>query len=182
MADRHQLIAALQRHKPCHERESSSRDRMVSFIETVDDCFFRTYLAGHVTGSGMLVSADGQRVLLNHHKFLNIWICFGGHADGEEDILSVALRETQEETGIDDIRLLFDGIFDVDIHAIPENPKKGEPAHEHFDICYLLQAGHDNFVVSPESLDMKWCAYDEAIEVCRHDERMIRMLGKWQAL
>ena len=120
--------------------------------------------------------------MLNHHKFLNIWICFGGHADGEEDILSVALRETQEETGIDDIRLLFDGIFDVDIHAIPENPKKGEPAHEHFDICYLLQAGHDNFVVSPESLDMKWCAYDEAIEVCRNDERMIRMLGKWRAL
>lgn len=182
MADRHQLIKDLQQHGVSHGRESLSRDRMISFIESVDDCFFRTHLAGHVTGSGMLVSADGTRVLLNHHKFLNIWICFGGHADGEEDILSVALRETQEETGIDDIRLLFDGIFDVDIHAIPENSKKGEPAHEHFDICYLLQAGNDNFSISTESLDMKWCTYDEAVHICQDDERMLRMLGKWQAL
>lgn len=130
----------------------------------------------------MLISVDGQRVLLNHHKFLDIWICFGGHADGEEDVFNVALRETIEETGKADIVPVRGTVFDVDIHAIPENPRKQESPHEHFDICYLLQAAEtDDFTLSEESLDMKWCGYDEAIQICARDSRMLRMLEKWRS-
>lgn len=183
MSDRATLIQSLRDHKAQPGREELSRTRMISFVESEADCFLRTHLAGHVTGSALVVSVDGQRVLLNHHKFLNIWICFGGHADGESDILNVALREACEETGKTDITPVMSSIFDLDIHAIPDNSKKNEPPHEHFDICYLLRAtANDDFILSPESLDIKWCGYDEALDICKDDSRMIRMLNKWQCL
>lgn len=159
--------------------------KIKSLIETYgDDCFYRTHFGpGHITGSGLLISADGKRVLMNHHKFLNIWICFGGHADGERDVLNVALREVIEESGIADVEPVTDDIFDVDVHAIPPNPKKGEPAHSHFDIRYLFRVRHaanERFSESDESLNLRWCSHGEAKKLADpNDLSMHRLLDKW---
>ncbi len=119
---------------------------------------------------------------MNHHGTLDKWICFGGHADGEMDIANVALRELQEESGITDVAFVMNDIFDVDIHPIPANPKKSEPAHEHFDIRFLFRVtGNENFAVSDESHAMKWCAYDEAL-LLAGDDSMRRLLQKWNVL
>lgn len=155
-----------------------------ALIDNHPDCFYRTHFdPGHITGSALLLSADGNRVLMNHHKFLNIWICFGGHADGEKDILQVALREAIEESGIEDIEPVRSTIFDVDVHAIPPNPKKNEPAHKHFDIRYLLRvrnAVNENFAKSDESVNLRWCNYDEAQKLADPaDLSMHRLLDKW---
>lgn len=155
-----------------------------TLIDNHPDCFYRTHFdPGHITGSALLLSADGTRVLMNHHKFLNIWICFGGHADGETNILQVALREAIEESGIDDIEPVRTTIFDVDVHAIPPNPKKNEPAHKHFDIRYLLRvrnAVNENFAKSDESVNLRWCSYDEARKLADPaDLSMHRLLDKW---
>jgi 8-oxo-dGTP pyrophosphatase MutT (NUDIX family) len=157
-----------------------------NLIDHHPDCYFRTHFKpGHITGSALLLSADGNRVLMNHHKFLNIWICFGGHADGEKDILQVALREAIEESGIDDIEPVRSTIFDVDVHAIPPNPKKNEPAHKHFDIRYLLRVRHaanESFAKSDESVNLRWCSHDEARKLAHPaDASMHRLLDKWAA-
>ena len=157
-----------------------------SLIENHPDCFYRTHFdPGHITGSALLVSADGNRVLMNHHKFLNIWICFGGHADGERNILNVALREAIEESGIEDIEPVQTVIFDVDVHDIPANPKKDEPPHKHFDLRYLLRvrnASNENFAGSEESLGLRWCDYTEAKALASPlDPSMHRLLDKWRA-
>lgn len=177
------MLDVLNAYTPTQAEEAHLRE-IKTLIEHSPDCFHRTHFdPGHVTGSVLLVSADGLRVLMNHHKFLNIWICFGGHADGERDILNVAMREVVEESGIADIEPVTGHIFDVDIHDIPANAKKNEPPHRHFDIRYLFRvrnAVNENFAQSDESNGLRWCDYDQAMGLASPaDVSMHRMLAKW---
>src|SRR4051812_11873628 len=102
--------------------EADCRQRMVALLETAPRCFHRDCFPGHFTGSGLVVSANGTQSLLHHHRFLDRWLQFGGHCDGEENVLGVALREAEEESGITGLIVASRKPFDLDIHAIPENP------------------------------------------------------------
>lgn len=169
-------------YRPC-EDESRHWEDIMRLMDTGDACFYRDHFnPGHMTGSGLLISADGKRVLMNHHKFLNMWICFGGHADGEQNISFVAMREVIEESGIANIEQVG-GIFSVDVHDIPFNAKKNEPEHKHFDIRYLFRvcdAKDENFALSEESNSLRWCNYEEAWALAApHDHSMHRLLMKW---
>ncbi len=132
-----------------------------------------------------MLSHDRQRVLLNHHKFLNMWIGFGGHADGEMDIFSVCRREIMEESGIENIEPLTLSIVDVSVHPVPDNPKKGEPAHKHFDIRYIFcvkDRADERYAVSDESVSLRWCDYNEAMTLVNPDDKICRLLRKWKKL
>jgi hypothetical protein len=95
---------------------------------------------GHFTGSALVTNARGDKVLLMRHKYIGRWMQFGSHADGDPDLSKVALREASEESGFRQHKCsVLGGLFDIDIHPIPANPKKNEPAHEHFDLRYLLE-------------------------------------------
>ncbi len=181
------MLEALSLYRPT-DVELQAHGDIRSLIERdAPQCFYRTHFdPGHVTGSGLLISADGSRVLMNHHAFLDIWICFGGHADGEQDIFNVALREVVEESGIENIEPVMTGIFDVDVHPIPANAKKNEPPHRHFDVRFLYRVkdkADEAFAQSEESKNMRWCSFDEAVKLAApHDISMHRMLHKWRDL
>jgi 8-oxo-dGTP pyrophosphatase MutT (NUDIX family) len=178
------MLDLLRSYKPEAGEENYWRD-ICALVETHGDrAFYRDlFNPGHITGSGLLTSADGMRVLMNHHKFLDIWICFGGHADGERDILNVALREVMEESGIEDLEPVSQMIYSVDVHDIPYNPRKNEPSHRHFDIRYLFRVRHveyEKFVQSEESQSLRWCTYLEAKTLAAaNDSSMHRLLDKW---
>ena len=176
-----QLLKQLDEFAPQDAEENVHRTRIISLLSTNPNCFYRTdFNPGHVTGSALLISVDGSKVLMNHHKSLNKWLCFGGHADGSADIFDVARREVMEESGIENIAPACDGIVDVDVHPIPANKTKNEPAHEHFDIRYLFRArGSDAFLISEESSALRWCDYEEAMRLGL-DDSMKRLLAKWQ--
>ncbi|CFX05134.1 NTP pyrophosphohydrolase [Candidatus Filomicrobium marinum] len=150
------LLADMAAVEPFDEKERADIRATIEFLRRDSNPFDRTNFAGHITGSGFLLSPDRQSVLLTHHAALDKWLQFGGHADGEADIRNVALRETEEESGKTDIKLFTPGIFDVDVHEIPENPNKGEPRHLHYDIRYLLLARSLDFKVSHESKALQW--------------------------
>lgn len=150
------LLADLAAVKPFDQKERLDLAATVRFVQGNTNPFDRKNFAGHVTGSGFLLSPDRERVLLTHHAALDKWLQFGGHADGEADIRNVALRETEEESGKADIRLLTAVIFDVDVHEIPANPKKDEPRHLHYDIRYLLRADSLEFNANHESKALQW--------------------------
>jgi 8-oxo-dGTP pyrophosphatase MutT (NUDIX family) len=135
------LRAALLRHAPADERETADLSHIVRFVAAEADPFDRRNRTAHLTGSAFVVSADGERVLLLHHRKLGRWLQPGGHADpGESSGEVVALREAREETGIAGLLLhpRAPRPFDVDVHDIPA--RDGEPAHQHLDLRYLVVA------------------------------------------
>jgi 8-oxo-dGTP pyrophosphatase MutT (NUDIX family) len=122
--------------------------------------YHRDHLPGHITGSAWVVNAARSKVLLLHHKKLNRWLQPGGHADGDENVLQVALRELQEETGLQKVKQLIEGIFDLDIHPIPT--RKDFPAHDHYDVRFLFEADERSpIMVSEESFAVKWILFEE---------------------
>lgn len=149
-----QLVQELQLYKTSFAEEKAF---VLSFLDLLksEDAFQRTHLSGHITGSSWIVNADRTKVLLVHHAKLNRWLQPGGHADGDEHVLRVALREAEEETGLKKLTLLNESIYDLDIHIIPT--RKDFPQHLHYDIRFLIQANEtEQIVVSEESHDVKW--------------------------
>lgn len=125
------------------------------FLRAHEAPFHRESLLGHVTGSAFLLNGDASHFLLMHHTKLGIWAQPGGHCDGDRDVLAVALKEAQEESGIDALMPLSQDIFDVDIHDIPV---RGDvPPHKHYDIRFLMKTqGNDALVQNGESLALRW--------------------------
>ena len=80
--------------------EMSSRARFLDLLATTPRCFSRDCHPAHFTASAWLVSADGERTLLMHHRKLDRWLQQGGHADGDADLAVFALRAAREETGL----------------------------------------------------------------------------------
>ncbi len=136
---RQELLNLLYNYKTAFMEEGAYLSRSVEFVLEHTDCFFRELWPAHVTGSSWVVNQQRTHVLMLHHKKHDQWFQPGGHADGQADILGVALRETSEETGIDPhlIKLLSNAIFDIDIHSIPAI--HNEPPHEHIDIRFLVE-------------------------------------------
>lgn len=182
-----QLTSAQERVLACLRgyRQASSRDQeahvlFANFVSRHPDCCERTLAEGHLTGSAWLVSADGQRVLLTHHRKLDRWLQLGGHAEGDPDLAAVALREAQEESGIDALSIEGD-VFDLDRHLIPA--RGDDPAHWHYDVRFVVRAfGDESFTVSDESHDLAWRHIDELASDASVDESVRRMALKWISL
>ncbi len=152
--DRKSLTKALIDYSSTFKEEELFR---IEFLELLkeDRCFHRDHFPGHITGSSWIVNKDRSKVLLVHHAKLNRWLQPGGHADGEENVINVAIREAEEETGVTGFRILHHGIFDLDIHVIPA--RKEIPEHLHYDIRFLLEADENApLLISEESHDVKW--------------------------
>jgi 8-oxo-dGTP pyrophosphatase MutT (NUDIX family) len=140
-------------------------------------CFHRDFLPGHITGSAFIVDQQAEHVLLTHHAKLNKWLQPGGHADGDENVLRVALREAEEETGLRSFSIVDnENIFDIDIHTIPA--RKNFPEHLHFDIRVLLIADRSEpLQITEESHDLRWIPFNDLVAFANNDS-LTRMLEK----
>jgi len=176
---RAQLRAAFASHA---QRCPAQAELVDEYVDLLADplAFSRERLAGHFTGSAWLVSQDGQRVLLTHHRKLQRWLQLGGHADGEVDLAAVALREAEEESGLRGLSLEGE-VFDLDRHWIPE---RGEvPGHWHYDVRYVVRAGEDEaFAVSEESLALAWVEIASLLDDASADASLQRMARLWRGL
>ncbi|PPT74321.1 NUDIX hydrolase [Xanthomonas arboricola pv. populi] len=160
--------------------EAELAEQFARLLDDATNPFLRERVEGHFTGSAWVVSADGTRTLLTHHRKLQRWLQLGGHADGDRDLAQVALREAQEESGLSGLRLADATIFDLDRHWIPA---RGEVAgHWHYDVRYVVMAGADEaFEVSEESLALAWRPVAELLADPQLDPSMRRMAEKWVA-
>ena len=130
------LIVSLQRHASRFPDEKIFCDATIAWIQKYREfAFVKDNLEGHITASMLITNIEKTKVLLMFHKKLQMWVQFGGHADGESNTLSVAIREFHEESGIDIEPDISPDIFVVDVHTIPLHGSR--PLHKHFDIMYL---------------------------------------------
>lgn len=174
---RFDLAAALAAYRSAEPAEQAARPLFTAFLGSSPEAFERHHPPGHFTGSAWLVSADGQRVLLTHHRKLGRWLQLGGHADGDDDLPRVALREAQEESGLASLEV-EGGIFDIDRHAIPA--RGSEPEHWHYDVRFVVRAtGSEAFEVNEESLALAWRPIAEIAADPDADESLRRMARKW---
>jgi 8-oxo-dGTP pyrophosphatase MutT (NUDIX family) len=172
------LLELLRRYRPVDAADAACRARFTAFVESQPRCFERSLVTGHVTGSAWITDRNGSRVLLTHHRKLNLWVQPGGHADGDPDVAAVAAREALEETGLPGLVIRGNGIFDLDIHPIPA--RGAVAAHEHFDARFALQATTtEDFQVSAESHALAWVPLDELEQVSR-EPSLLRMREKWR--
>ncbi|MGB3748400.1 MAG: NUDIX hydrolase [Rhodanobacter sp.] len=173
------LIEALHRYRDQWHGDADVAMQFEVFARTQPDAFERGNRAAHFTGSAWLVSADGGRVLLMHHRKLDRWLQPGGHADGDTDLARVALREAEEETGLAGLGVDGD-IFDIDRHRIPA--RGNEPEHWHYDVRHVVRAGADeSFVVNAESHALAWRLVGEVVNDETLDASLRRMARKWLA-
>lgn len=177
---RQPLLALLRAYAPVSLDEQRKRDEIIAFVEAHTECFRRELLVGHITGSAWVVNEKHNKVLLTHHRKLDKWLQLGGHCDGDNDVLRVALREAIEESGVFDIMPLSADIFDLDIHLIPERRTATtfEPEHFHYDARFLLQA--DDAVplrITSESKDLRWVRLED-VHNLTDEESMLRMVEK----
>lgn len=171
------LIELLRRYAVDHPEEGATTGRVLALVEGEPRCFERDcFRPGHVTASAWIVSRESRAVLLTHHRKLDRWLQLGGHADGDPDVLRVALREAREESGLEDVRPVGEVIFDVDIHVIPA--RGDEAAHEHHDVRFLLEADRRAPLrITPESKALAWVPLDRVAELTE-EESMLRMVRK----
>lgn len=175
---RQTLIAALNDYLTTLPPERDMVQRTLEFVLQHADCFERSLLEGHVTGSAMIVNEARTTTLLIHHAKLNRWLQPGGHCDGDPDCLHVAIKEATEETGLT-VRPATGHILDVDIHLIPE--RGNIPAHYHYDVRYLLMADDTQTasLATREVKDARWIPLDEVANY-NNEESVMRMVRKVQ--
>lgn len=160
------LKEQVERYVPFDEAEERIKDYLLKWIDTFEDVLTRENEFGHFTSSAFVVNKERTKMLVVYHNIYDAWIYPGGHADGEENLLSVAIREVEEETGLKS-KVLDDSIFAISASPIAGHIKRGKyvPAHTHLDVVYLLEADDKEPLVfrEDESKGVKWITFEDAI-------------------
>ncbi|MEI6806293.1 MAG: GrpB family protein [Myxococcaceae bacterium] len=176
--DNKDLFIKLTKYNPASPKELAYKERMLELLKNTPNCFERSSLKAHFTASAWLLNKAGDKALLMHHTKLDRWFQLGGHADGDHNLLRVAIKESQEESGINQIVAVDSNIFDIDIHPIPARGDK-EPGHEHFDVRFLLEVTSDEDVIqNGESKELRWIGKNRK-ELPTDSESVVRMFDKW---
>ena len=159
------LKEELEKYIPYNEQEERDKEQMIEFINNFDDVLTRNNNFGHFSASAFVVNNDRNKMVVVYHNIYDGWIYPGGHADGEEDLLSVAVREVEEETGLK-VKVLNNDIFGIQSLPVMGHIKRGKyvSAHTHYDVVYLLEADDNIPLVyrEDESKGVKWISFDEA--------------------
>lgn len=159
------LKEQIENYKPFDEQEEQDKEQFLRFINTFDDVLTRNNIFGHFSASAFVVNKEKNKMVVVYHNIFDGWIYPGGHADGEEKLLNVAIREVEEETELK-VKVLDNSIFSIQSLPVKGHIKKRKyvSAHLHLDVVYLLEADENQNLTfrEDESKGVKWIPFDEA--------------------
>lgn len=175
---------------PQNQQEQGDKKMMLDYLRMFPhNILTRDNQIAHITSSGFIVNPDGTKVLMAHHNLYQAWAWTGGHADGESDLLGVALREAREETGITHVRPLSREIASLDILPVWGHVKRGQwvPAHQHLNVTYLLVADESDPLSSRdgENSGVAWLPAKGLLEITNEwqmDQVYTKLLERARAL
>lgn len=155
-------------YRPRCEQEARDKAVILDFIAKNPDAFLRSNLIAHMTASAWVTDREREHVLMVYHNIYDSWSWTGGHADGERDLLSVAVREVREETGVQHVRPVTEDIFSLEVLTVDGHEKRGEyvPSHLHLNVTYLLEADRRDtlHICAAENSGVRWFTPEEALQ------------------
>lgn len=164
------LKEQIQNYKPYNEQERKDKQTMLKYLNIFDDCLTRNNEFGHFTASSWAVNKERTKVLMIYHNIYQSWTWTGGHADGESDLLNVAIRELKEETGVQNVKILNPHIFSLEIPVVEGHVKNGKyvSSHVHLNLTYLLEVNENEVLrMKPdENSGVKWVDLQDIEKVC----------------
>lgn len=175
----------IENHDPYDEIEENDKELFLKFIDTFNDVLTRNNTIGHLTASAFILNENHTKTLVVYHIINDGWAYPGGHADGENDLLNVALREVEEETGLK-CKVIFNEPFFISCDPVKGHFKNGKyvSSHLHFDVLYLFEAD-DTIPLSyreEESKGIKWVSLNDACDhsmcdfVKKNNERILKKI------
>ena len=161
------ILAKIEAYEPYNAQEARDKERILRLMAENADIFTRENDRAHMTASAWVVNAARDKVLMVYHNIYDSWSWLGGHADGEEDLLGVALREVREESGLTKIRAVSEEIYSLEILTVGEHRKNGKcvEEHLHLNLTYLIEADEEEplHVKEDENSGVRWFTVEEAL-------------------
>lgn len=160
----------IEKYSPVNEQEKKDKQFILKAISDFDDVLTRSNEYMHFTSSAFIVNKKRDKVLMIYHNIYNSWAWTGGHVDGEDNFLSVAKREVQEETGLENVKVLNDGkIISLDTLPVLGHFKRGKyvSAHIHLSVAYLFEADDNEKIrIKPdENSNIGWQDIDKVVDL-----------------
>ena len=168
------LKEQIEKYIPYNEQEASDKELMLEYIDKFEDVLTRKNKMCHFTASNWIVNKDRTKVLVIYHNIYKSWAWTGGHADGDSDLLHVAIKEAEEETGLNNLKLLSDGIYGLQILTVDSHIKRGKfvSSHLHLDCCFLLEANEEEKlrIKEDENSGVKWVEIDKVTKLTNEEK------------
>lgn len=159
---------SLESFKPYNEQEEKDAELFKKSINDFNDILTRENEYCHVCSSAFITNKERTKVLCAYHKIYDSWTWTGGHVDGDDNLEYVAEKEAYEETGIQNLKLLYKQPISVDTLPVPGHFKRGKfvPAHIHLSFAYLYEANeHEKIQIKEdENRWVVWLTYKELIK------------------
>lgn len=163
------LYEQIKNYNPANEQEINDKEQMLQFMEQNPDYLVRDNQIGHFTASIWTVNKERTKTLMVYHNLYDSWSWIGGHADGEENLCAVAMRELQEETGVKHAALVSEEILSLETLTVSGHVKRGRyvPSHLHFNVTFLAEAEENEELIvnRDENQAVKWWTFEEALKV-----------------
>ena len=163
------LFENIRNYKPLNQQEASDQKRMIEYMRHNANYLNREDEIAHFTASMWTVNRERTKTLMVYHNIYDSWSWIGGHADGIEDLCSVAMRGLKEETGVGNAVLVSPEIFSLEILTVDGHVRKGVyvPSHLHMNVTYLAEADENQelMVNSAENQAVKWWSFEDALRV-----------------
>ena len=162
------IYSQIEKYCPFNEQEQQDKLRILHFLKNNPDAFERSNMCAHMTASAWVINPEATKVLMVYHKLYDSWSWTGGHADGERDLLALAVREVQEETGVQNVRPVTEDIYSLEVLTVDGHVKRGEyvSSHLHMNVTYLLMADeHETLhICEDENSGVAWFSLEDALK------------------
>ena len=166
--NRAELAEAIREYSPWNEQEERDKINILAFLEKNGNAFLRENEYAHMTASAWVVNKERTKALMVYHRIYDSWSWTGGHADGETDLLSVAMREVSEETGVKNVKPVSDEIFSLEVLTVDGHEKRGKyvASHLHMNVTFLLEAdeAEELKICEEENKGVAWFTLPEALK------------------
>lgn len=180
-----ELLGQLEQYRPFNEQEERDRDILLRCLREEGDIFTRNNAMAHMTASAWVVNRERTKVLMAYHNIYHSWSWLGGHADGDRDLLRVAVREAVEESGLSDIRPVTDSIYSIEVLTVDGHVKRGAyvASHLHLNVTYLLEADDHGILHTKEDENsgVAWFPAEEAVSASSEPWMRERIYSKLNA-